>query len=103
MASSYTPRGPDRVHVPPVGLGLGVHLGIAVDLGGRGQEESRAFGLGQTERIVGAERADLEGLDRELEVVDRAGRRGEVQDAVERPIQRNELGDVVLDEGPPRL
>ena len=76
----------DRVDVAPVALRLGVDLGVAVDLGGRRQEEPGVLGLGQAQGVVGAERADLEGLDRELEVVDRAGRGGEVQHAVERPV-----------------
>ena len=45
-----------------------------------------------------AERADLERLDRQLEVVDRAGGRGEVQDGVQRPGDVDVLGDVVVDE-----
>ena len=76
-----------------------MHERVAVDLGGRGQEEARALRLGQAERVVRAERADLQGLDRELEVVDRAGRAGEVQDVVDRPVDvRSDVGDVVLDE-----
>ena len=40
----------------------------------RGEQEARALRLGQAERLVRAERADLQRLDRQLEVVDRAGR-----------------------------
>ena len=71
---------------------------VAVDLGGRGQQEPRAFGLGQAERVVRAERADLERLDRQLEVVDRAGRAGPVQDVVDRAVDVDVLRDVVADE-----
>ena len=63
---------PDRVDVAPVALGLRVDQRIAVDLRGRGEQEARPLGLGEPERVVGAERADLERLDRQLEVVDRA-------------------------------
>ena len=70
--------GADRVDVAPVGLGLRVHLRVAVDLAGRGQEEAGALGLGQAEGVVGAEAADLQGLDRHLEVVDGRRRAGEV-------------------------
>ena len=55
----------DRVDVAPVVFALGVDLGIAVDLGRAGQQEPRVLGLGQPERIVGAERADLERRDRD--------------------------------------
>ena len=39
-------------------------LRVAVDLAGAGQQEARVLGLGQAERVVGAERADLERRDR---------------------------------------
>ena len=71
---------------------------IAVDLGGRGDDEARALGLGQAERLVRAERADLQRLDRQLEVVDRAGGAGPVQDEVDRAVDVDVVGDVVLDE-----
>ena len=55
--------GADRVDVAPVGLGLRVDERVAVHLAGRGQEEAGALVLGQAERVVGAEAADLQGLD----------------------------------------
>ena len=91
--------------MPPVILALGMHEGIAVDLGGRGEQESRALGLGDAERVVRTEGADLQRLDRQLEIVEgRCGAR-EVQDPVEVPVESDVLGDVVLDEGEtaPRL
>ncbi len=80
------PARADRVDVAPVGFRLRVHQRVAVDLGGRGEQDAGAFGLGQAERVVGAQRADLEGLDRQLEIVDRAGGRGEVEDEVDRTV-----------------
>ena len=71
---------------------------IAVDLGRGGDHEPRALGLGQAERFVRAERADLERRNRQLEVVDRAGRARPVQDHVDRAIHVDVVGDVVLDE-----
>ena len=65
---------PDRVHVAPVALRLRMDLRIAVDLGGGRDQEAGTLRLGQPERLVGAERADLERLDGLLEIVDRAGR-----------------------------
>src|SRR5581483_11766875 len=75
---------PDRVDVAPVVLALGVHERIPVDLRGGREEKARALLLREPERLVGAERAHLERRDRQLEVVDRARGRGEVQDGVER-------------------
>ena len=84
----------DRVDVAPVALGLRVDQRVAVDLGGGGQEEPRALELGQAERVVRAERADLERLDREAQVVDGAGRAGQMEDEVDAPRHVDELGAV---------
>ena len=62
----------DRVDVAPVALGLRVDLRVAVDLGGRGGQEARAVLLGQPERVVRAVGADLERVQRQPQVVDRA-------------------------------
>ena len=88
----------DRVDVAPVGFLLRVLERIAVDLGGRGDDEPRVLRLGQAERLVRAERADLQRRDRQLEVVDRAGRAGPVQHAVDRAVDVDVVRDVVLDE-----
>ena len=45
-----------------------------------------------------AERADLQRRNRQLEVVDRAGRAGPVQHEVDRAVDVDVVGDVVLDE-----
>ena len=45
-----------------------------------------------------AERADLQRRNRQLEVVDRAGRAGPVQHVVDRSFDVDVVGDVVLDE-----
>ena len=71
---------------------------IAVHLGGRGEDEPRALGLGEAERLVGAERADLQRRNRQLEVVDRARRARPVQHEIDRPLDIDVVGDVVLDE-----
>ena len=89
---------PDRVDVAPVGLALRMLERIAVDLGRRGEHERAPFGLGQPERIVRAERSDLERLDRQLEVVDRARRTGPVQHVVDRAVDVDVARDVVADE-----
>ena len=47
----------DRVHVAPVGLGLRVHLRVAVDLARRGEQEARAVVLGQRRARGGCRRS----------------------------------------------
>ena len=88
----------DRVDVAPVVFALGVDLGIAVDLRRAGQQEPGVLRLGQPERVVGSQRADLERRDRMRQVIDGAGRAGEMQDVVHRAVDLDRLGDVVLDE-----
>ena len=56
------------------------------------------FFLGQAERLVRAERADLQGLDRQFQIINRAGGRGEMPDVIHRRVQENEFGHVLLDE-----
>ncbi len=88
----------DGVHVPPVRLGLGVDEGIAVDLGGGGQEEAGTLLLGDAQGVVGPQAPHLQRLDGELQIVHRARRRSEVEDAVYVLVDEEGLGDVVLDE-----
>ena len=90
--------GPDRVHVAPVGLRLGMHERVPVDLRGRGQQQARRLDHGEAERLVGAEGTDLERLDREQKVIDRGGGRREMEHGVEGPVDRDELRDVVVHE-----
>ena len=60
--------------------------------------EARALGLRQAERLVRAERADLQRRNRQLEVVDRARRARPVQHEVDRAVDVDVVRDVVLDE-----
>src|SRR5436189_83059 len=85
--------GANRVDIAPVRLRLRVDLGVAVDLARRGEEEARPLELRQPEHVVRAVGADLEGVQREPLVVDRAGRARQVVDDVDG------LGDLqVVDE-----
>ena len=61
-------------------------------------QERRALGLGQAQRVVGAERADLQRLDWQFEVVHRAGRARPVQDEVHRAVDVDVGRDVVADQ-----
>jgi hypothetical protein len=71
---------------------------IAVDLGRGREQEARVLGLGQAERVVRAQAADLEGLDGHAQVVDGGGRAREMEDEVERPFDGDVVRDVVLHE-----
>jgi hypothetical protein len=92
---------PDRVDVPPIGLGLRVHLRVAVDLARRGEQEAGALELREAERVVRPVRADLQRLQWESRVVDRAGRACEVVDEVDRLVDFDVVGDVVVQEREP--
>jgi hypothetical protein len=61
-----------------------MHLRVTVDLARRGQQEAGALELRQPERVVGSLRADLQGLQRQPQIVDRAGRARQVIDEVDR-------------------
>ena len=90
--------GADGVDVAPVLLVLRVHEGIAVDLRRRREEELGAARLGEAERLVGAEGADLQRRDGQLRIVDGRGRAREVQHVVDGPVDDDVVGHVVLDE-----
>ena len=92
------PARPDRVDVAPVLLGLRMLQGVAVDFGRRGEDELGLLGLGQTEGVVRAQRAHLEGRDRPFQIVDGAGRAGPVQHHLDRPVHADVVGHVVPDE-----
>jgi hypothetical protein len=71
---------------------------VAIALGSRGEEEGGLLGLGEAERIMGAVGADLESGDGVLEVIDRAGWRGEMEDVMDVIREEDEVRDIVLDE-----
>src|SRR3712207_9566761 len=54
---------PDRVDVAPVALRLWVDQRVAVDLGRGGEQQPGGLGLRQAQRLVRAERSDLQRLD----------------------------------------
>ena len=87
----------DGIDVAPVGLDLGVDLGVAVALGGGGVEVAGAVFAGEVEGVDGSGGADEEGFDAEAGVVDGAGGRGEVEDVID--LARVEgLADVLLEQ-----
>src|SRR5262249_62418645 len=82
----------------PVILALRMYEGVAVDLRRGGEQEARAFGACDAQGVVGAEGADLERLNRQFQVVERGRGTREVQDPIERGVEADMIGDVVLDE-----
>jgi hypothetical protein len=91
--------GADRVDVTPVVLRLRMHERIAVDLAGRCRQETRPLDLGEAERVVSSIGAHLERVQRQPQVVDRRGRRGEVVDEVDRLLDEVLVGDVEIQIG----
>ena len=89
---------PDGVHIAPVVFGLRMNERIAVALGGGGEDECRAFILGQTERIVRSERADFQGRNRDAQVVDRTGWTRKMPNIIDLTWDVDEVGDIVADE-----
>src|SRR5262249_44103572 len=67
------------------------------------EEEAAAAGLGQPEGTIGAERAHLESLDGQLEIVDGRGGTREVQHGIEGTLDGDEGGHGVLHEDETRI
>src|SRR5207249_8999204 len=68
----------------------------AIDLAGAGQQVAGLLELGQAERVVRAQRADLQGGNGVAQVIDRTGRRGEVEHVVHCSVDLQRVGNVVL-------
>ena len=90
--------GADRVDMAPVGLRLRMHLRITVDLARRGQQEARALELRQPERVMRPVRADLQGLQRQPQIVDRARRARQVIDEIDPLLDPDRLRQIMRDE-----
>jgi len=90
-----------RIHVAPILLGLRVDLRITVYLGGGSEQKPRALLLGQPERLVGTERTDLQGLDRYLQEINRASRRREMENVIDRAVHIDVVRHIVFEEQEP--
>ncbi|MNT59623.1 hypothetical protein D3C72_1971500 [compost metagenome] len=76
---------------------------ISVDLRGRGEEVLGPLGSGELQERIRAHGADLEGFERQLEVVDGARGAREVQDPVERPDDLDGKTDIMPEERERRM
>src|SRR4051812_23497260 len=75
-----------------------MHERIAVDLRRGREQETRAPLGSELERVERSDRTDLQRLEGMAPVVDGARRAGEMEDGVERSVDREALGDICLDE-----
>jgi len=83
----------DGVNVAPVGFGLGMYGGVAVDFGGGGLKDFGFDAFGKTEDVDSAVDAGFGGLDGVELVVDGRGGAGKVVDFVD--FYKEGDGDVV--------
>ena len=77
-----------RVDVAPVVFGLRVNLRIAVHFAGAGQQEAGPVGLGDAQCHVCTKAANLQRLDGAFDVINRAGRAGEVHHVIDEAIHK---------------
>jgi hypothetical protein len=70
---------------------------VAVDLAGGREQEARALVLGHAQRVMRPVAADLQRVQRQAQIVDRRGRRGEVVDEVEGLIHVVGVDDVEVE------
>ena len=86
----------DRIDPAPIAFLLRVHLGIAIDLAGRGLEDLGLHALGEPQHVDRAVDRGLGRLHRVDLILYRRGRAGEIVDFVALQIERH--GHVVADE-----
>ena len=86
----------DGIHMAPVGLGLGMDIGIAIDLGGGGLEDTGFHPLCQSQAVDGPDHGGLHRLDGVVLVVGGGSWAGEVVDAVNLELER--VDDVMAHE-----
>src|SRR5207302_8293877 len=87
-----------RTDVAAVARWRRVRVRVAVDVARRGDQEAGALELREAEGVVRSVAADLERVQRQPEVVDRAGRAREVVDEVDGPGDLEMVDQVVVDE-----
>jgi hypothetical protein len=75
-----------------------MHQWISINLRRGGQEESSLFVFRQPQRLMSAERAHLQRLNRQFQIVHRAGWGGKMPHIVHWTINEEKLGDILLNE-----
>lgn len=70
----------DRIHIVPVALRLRMLDRIAVAFRGRGVQDSGTVTRGDLEHVLDADRAHAQRFDGQVQILRRAGRRGEIED-----------------------
>jgi hypothetical protein len=78
----------DRIDAAPIGLGLRVQLGVAVDLRGRCLEDFGPHAFGEPQHVDGAVHAGFGGLHGVMLIVNWRGRTGEIVNFVNLDIER---------------
>jgi len=71
---------------------------VAITLGSRREQEGRFFRFREPKGVVGAERTNFQGRDRQLEIINRAGGRSEMKNVIDLLGQKEILGHVLFDE-----
>src|SRR6185436_9754146 len=90
-----------RIDIAPIVLALRPYQWITVNFRSRCEEKNRAFGLGQAERVMSAQGANLQSRNRQFEIVHRTRGRSEMQDIVERLGHFDIAADIMIDKTKP--
>ena len=88
LALVVTSARTDRIHVASIGLGLRMNRRVAIDLAGRGMQDSGVHTLGEAEHVDRSEHRGLDRLDRVVLVMNRRCRTGHVIDSIDFDFER---------------
>ena len=84
------------IHVPPIGFGLRMNIGITIDLGGGGLEDACLDPLGKAKAVDGTDHGGLHGLNGIVLIMRWRSRASEIVDAVYLELER--VNNVVANE-----
>src|SRR5205814_3918412 len=82
----------------PIILLLRMNERVSVAFGSRCEQEGGFFRLREAEGVVRAKRTDLQGWDRQFEIINRTGRRCEMKNVIDLVRDKQILCYVLLDE-----
>ena len=86
----------DRVHIAPIGFGLGMLRGIAIDFAGGSLQDRNLDALGQAEHVDGAHDRNLGGLHRIMLIMNGRGRTGQIVNGID--LHEKRKADIVTHE-----